>query len=664
MTSTGRRTPAPRAAGRTWARSPARVRSFAFDPSGHTIFAGTTKGVFRSEDRGATWKASGPTGESLVAISPGYAKDGTIFSGSQDDLFVSRDRGETWQREALPATGTVEAVAVSPAYTTDGTVLVSIGGQGLYKSTDDGRTFAPTGADLIGGGHVIADFTNPTGTPIQFSPAYAQDRTIFAYASQDVVRSTDGGSSWKVLHVPSAEQFLPNVGRLTTRARHRASTRATATSANGASRHRRGRRSSCSRSSCSCPVARAAAGGRLGIVVNGTARRSGSALLAAAVLVGVLAVAGLRPLCRWDRAVREPAAASARADPGSPPGWIPRRGVPGAVRPGARRRGRRPGHAARRGRCRHRHGRGTCGNAGDRRAGAGPAGRRGHRLASGGRRDGLVSDFWAVPPFIALKDVTVTVDGVARPLGTSGLHYHAGTPALFTDPATHRFDGLNATNRAFSRLSTRHLGDGPAALCRRPRRGRRARRDRALLDLGVRAINWGVRGSHQRPRCAPAAPPLRREDGRRLRRHPPHDPVARDARTDDVPARVRRPGRASTVPRSIATVAASTRIATVMEKPSVRSAWVYAVKDSYGNDFTHRLFMRAAVFGLAVDARGEPASCGPTCRRREADRDPRRAQPATVRHQPGTGWLRRRVPDVRHVARGRPTTARSRRRAR
>ena len=202
----------------SWSRVgalPARVRSFAFDPSGPTIFAGTIDGVFRSGDRGATWKASGPTGESLVAISPGYATDGTIFSGSGQDLFVSRDRGESWQKVALPATGRVEAVAVSPAYPSDGTVLVSIGGQGLYESTDHGRTFSATGADLIGSGHVIADFTNPTGTPIRFSPSYAQDRTVFAYANQDVVRSTDGGATWKVLHLPSAAQFRPNAGRLT-----------------------------------------------------------------------------------------------------------------------------------------------------------------------------------------------------------------------------------------------------------------------------------------------------------------------------------------------------------------------------------------------------------------------------------------------------------------
>lgn len=187
-----------------------RVRSFVFDPSGESgsMFAGTAAGVMRSNDRGATWGRIGPAGETNLAISPAYEADGTVLAGTDDGLYVSRDRGQSWPRVALPAPGKVEALAVSPAFPTDRTVLASVAGAGLFRSIDGARTFESIAPSLLGANHVIADFTNPSGSPIQFSPAYATDRTIFGYSSQDVLRSTDGGDTWAVVALPSAEQFL------------------------------------------------------------------------------------------------------------------------------------------------------------------------------------------------------------------------------------------------------------------------------------------------------------------------------------------------------------------------------------------------------------------------------------------------------------------------
>lgn len=194
-----------------------RVRSIVFDPAfpaEPVLYASTADGVVRSEDSGATWTGTGPSAESLLAISPAYGRDGTVFAGTQAGLFVSRDRGRTWSeltQAPLSTTSTVEAVAVSPSYQDDHTLLVSVGGvegEGLYRSTDGGSSFVAVGSDLIDANRVIADFSNPTGTPIQFAPSFAHDRTIFAYAGQDVVRSSNGGDSWAVLQMPSAMDFL------------------------------------------------------------------------------------------------------------------------------------------------------------------------------------------------------------------------------------------------------------------------------------------------------------------------------------------------------------------------------------------------------------------------------------------------------------------------
>lgn len=186
----------------------------ASSPDEYVLYAGTVDGVLTSPDRGATWTRIGPAGDAKVAISPDYVRDDTVFAGTDAGLFVTRDAGRTWTELTVPrlssATG-VRALAVSPDFGHDQTVLVSVGGTGLYRSTDGGASFTEIGSELTKSNHIIEDFSNPTGTPIQFSPAFARDRTIFGYAGHDVVRSTDGGDSWRVLQVPTAATFLRSV---------------------------------------------------------------------------------------------------------------------------------------------------------------------------------------------------------------------------------------------------------------------------------------------------------------------------------------------------------------------------------------------------------------------------------------------------------------------
>jgi len=192
----------------------ARVRSFAFDPrypGRPVIFVGTADGVRKSTDGGRTWDTTGPKGETNLAISPDFARDGTVFAGTFDGLYVTRDGGATWSEVDAPplARGSrVEALSVSPSYRQDHTLLVSVGGVGLFRSTDGGESFVAVGRDLIEANRDVADYTNPTGRPIQFSPSYAADHTIFAYGGQDVMRSTNRGDTWTVLELPSADAFL------------------------------------------------------------------------------------------------------------------------------------------------------------------------------------------------------------------------------------------------------------------------------------------------------------------------------------------------------------------------------------------------------------------------------------------------------------------------
>ncbi len=200
---------------KTIANFGARVRSIAFSrdfSSDHTMFASTENGIRESTDAGSSWKQTGPSGIALLAISPSFAQDHTLFAGTEHGLFVTRDGASSWTQVegGLPAGGSIAAVAVSPAFANDHTMLVSVAGVGLFRSADGGRSFSPTGASLAAKGMIVTDFDRPTSEPIQFSPDFAADKTVYAYAQENLVRSTDGGSTWQVLTVPSANDFRPS----------------------------------------------------------------------------------------------------------------------------------------------------------------------------------------------------------------------------------------------------------------------------------------------------------------------------------------------------------------------------------------------------------------------------------------------------------------------
>ena len=188
-----------------------RIRSLILSPNfaaAPVLYASTEQGIVMSMDAGVRWQRTGPPGESLLAISPAYAVDGTVFAVTESKLFVTRDSARSWTEIPMPTTARIEAIGVSPDYRNDGTVLVSVSGSGLFKSSDGGRSFGATGESLMQSHVLIGDYANPTSAPIRFSPSYAFDKTIFGFAGGNVVKSTDGGATWNVLELPPAESLL------------------------------------------------------------------------------------------------------------------------------------------------------------------------------------------------------------------------------------------------------------------------------------------------------------------------------------------------------------------------------------------------------------------------------------------------------------------------
>ncbi len=94
----------------------------------------------------------------------------------------------------------IENIAVSPNYQSDQakpgskadrTFLVSVRGEGLFKTADGGATFTQVGDYLTG--------------ELMFSPAYSVDQTIYGSSGAELYRSTNGGDTWQTIVVPQPD---------------------------------------------------------------------------------------------------------------------------------------------------------------------------------------------------------------------------------------------------------------------------------------------------------------------------------------------------------------------------------------------------------------------------------------------------------------------------
>jgi photosystem II stability/assembly factor-like uncharacterized protein len=179
------------------------VRTVAVSPAfaaDGTVFAGSYGGgIYRSEDRGATWKAR-TTG--LIQLSPGrvvpspdFAQDRTVFIAATECIFKSATAGDAWMLLNVdPANQTyIRHLDVSPDFAFDQTIFAS-NEEGIaphlspyqgYRSIDGGLSFQP----------LVADYKKSFCMAV--SPDYAADRTVFNGTGNGVYRTVDSGATWQ-----------------------------------------------------------------------------------------------------------------------------------------------------------------------------------------------------------------------------------------------------------------------------------------------------------------------------------------------------------------------------------------------------------------------------------------------------------------------------------
>lgn len=182
------------------------------------VLLGTHAGLYESTDGGRNWNQVALEGQDAMNLARSEGE--TVWTAGHNVLAKSTDGGVTWsdvRPDGLPSLD-VHGFAVDPR---DGTLWAAVAGEGLYRSTDGGESFALVLDEV--GGNVMALAVTPEGRLLAgdmqqgllasenegedwrvAEPAAVMglainpdDPAVVIAAGPGILRSTDGGASWR-----------------------------------------------------------------------------------------------------------------------------------------------------------------------------------------------------------------------------------------------------------------------------------------------------------------------------------------------------------------------------------------------------------------------------------------------------------------------------------
>jgi photosystem II stability/assembly factor-like uncharacterized protein len=178
------------------------------DPS--VVYAGTDAGVCKSTDGGKTWtKASTGMTHSLTGQGDGGElildpnSPSTLYAATREGVLRSNDGGGTWSM-SLPAGymfsgNRLCSLAMAPSATS---TLYAWTSDGLFRTDDGGGAWTALAGEGL---YPIGSKPESFNMSSQLTLVAADDpNTVFAVLDDDLLRSTDGGSTWTAV--------LPRIG--------------------------------------------------------------------------------------------------------------------------------------------------------------------------------------------------------------------------------------------------------------------------------------------------------------------------------------------------------------------------------------------------------------------------------------------------------------------
>jgi len=163
------------------------VRALVVDPGNpRTLYAGTWHGVYKSADAGASWSAD-PKGlfdVDVVALAIDPANSSILYAATNPrGVWRSDDSGATWKQGARPLTEFLQSIAVDPH--TPSHIYVGTRA-GVFRSTDSASTFEPAGLAWSNSAWTLV-FDSRT------KPA-----TLYYGGVGGVLKTVNGGKWWNV----------------------------------------------------------------------------------------------------------------------------------------------------------------------------------------------------------------------------------------------------------------------------------------------------------------------------------------------------------------------------------------------------------------------------------------------------------------------------------
>lgn len=171
---------------------------YALQSTPTALYAGTTRGLYRSTDDGASWQIALLPTSSTTNFSALFYDGTRLYAGTGSeggggrDIYRSTDDGQTWTafNAGLPLTTRINSFAKigDTLFVATGVYFNSGLNSGVYRSTNNGQTWTPASTGLPANSSVNA--------------ILAKGDTLFAgignsnFGSAGVYRSTNFGATW------------------------------------------------------------------------------------------------------------------------------------------------------------------------------------------------------------------------------------------------------------------------------------------------------------------------------------------------------------------------------------------------------------------------------------------------------------------------------------
>lgn len=181
----------------------AEVSELAAGPGG-ALFAGTTDGLYRSDDDGASWRylSDGWIDEPRRVQGLAVGVTGRIVCATGAILYVSEDGGDGWTPVAYPAVLENPMLVTEVAIGPERALFLGVGGfgGGVFRSSDLGTSWD----------HIFINDFNRIDFVMTYLTVLSTEDLVFGTLFDHDFRSTNGGAEWQQLSiVTSVPEYLP-----------------------------------------------------------------------------------------------------------------------------------------------------------------------------------------------------------------------------------------------------------------------------------------------------------------------------------------------------------------------------------------------------------------------------------------------------------------------